>query len=95
MGSRLPSRVLTSSTSAASRRVPEPRRSSAEEERRRTEPVVRRLAEAGHTVSIDTSKAEVAEAALDAGARIVNDVTAFRADPGWRRFAPSVAATWF
>ncbi|MDQ2676349.1 MAG: dihydropteroate synthase [Actinomycetota bacterium] len=51
------------------------------EERRRTEAVVAALAEAGHEVSIDTSKAPVAEAALDAGARIVNDVTAFRGDP--------------
>ena len=33
------------------------------------------------TVSIDTSKAEVARAALDAGAAIVNDVTALRHDP--------------
>ena len=32
-------------------------------------------------VSIDTSKAAVAEAALDGGAAIVNDVTALRADP--------------
>jgi dihydropteroate synthase len=32
-------------------------------------------------VSIDTSKAAVAEAALEAGATIVNDVTALRADP--------------
>jgi dihydropteroate synthase len=39
------------------------------------------LAEAGARVSIDTSKLSVAEAALDAGAEIVNDVTAFRADP--------------
>jgi dihydropteroate synthase len=53
----------------------------AEEERARTEPVVRALAEAGHTVSIDTSKREVAEAALGAGAKIVNDVTAMRSDP--------------
>ena len=35
----------------------------------------------GHTVSIDTSKRSVAEAALDAGATIVNDVTALRGDP--------------
>jgi dihydropteroate synthase len=53
----------------------------AEEEARRTEPVVKALAEAGHSVSIDTSKAEVAAAALGAGARLVNDVTAFRGDP--------------
>ena len=35
----------------------------------------------GAIVSIDTSKAAVAEAALDAGAAIVNDVTALRAEP--------------
>jgi dihydropteroate synthase len=42
--------------------------------------VVRGLAGVA-TVSIDTSKAAVAEAALDAGASIVNDVTALRHDP--------------
>jgi dihydropteroate synthase len=47
----------------------------------RTEPVVAGLGEAGIAVSIDTSKSAVAEAALDAGARMVNDVTALRADP--------------
>ncbi|HEY5977642.1 MAG TPA: dihydropteroate synthase [Solirubrobacterales bacterium] len=52
-----------------------------DEEVRRTEPVVSDLAGLGHTVSIDTSKRVVAEAALDAGATIVNDVTALRADP--------------
>jgi dihydropteroate synthase len=51
------------------------------EEVARTEPVVRALAAAGHEVSIDTSKLAVAEAALDAGATIVNDVTALRGDP--------------
>ena len=54
---------------------------SAEEEIARTEPVVAGLAEVGHEVSIDTSKLAVAEAALDAGATIVNDVTALRAEP--------------
>lgn len=53
----------------------------AEEELRRTEPVVRALAADGAAVSIDTSKVAVAEAALDAGAEIVNDVTAFVAEP--------------
>ena len=54
----------------------------AEEERRRVVPVVRRLAaEAGVPVSIDTTKAAVAAAALDAGAEVVNDVSAGRADP--------------
>ena len=39
------------------------------------------LAGSGVTISIDTSKLAVAEAALDAGAEIVNDVTALRGDP--------------
>ncbi len=47
------------------------------EERERVVPVVRRIArEVGVPVSIDTSKASVAEAALAEGASIVNDVTA-------------------
>jgi dihydropteroate synthase len=50
------------------------------EELRRVEPVVQALA-GDATVSIDTSKLAVAEAALDAGASIVNDVTAFKHDP--------------
>jgi dihydropteroate synthase len=53
---------------------------SPEEERERVEPVVARLAGTA-TVSIDTSKLAVAEAALEAGASIVNDVTALRGDP--------------
>ncbi len=52
-----------------------------EEELARTQPVVSDLAALGHRVSIDTSKSAVAEAALDAGAAIVNDVTALRGDP--------------
>jgi len=53
---------------------------SAEEELDRVGPVVEALAR-DFTVSIDTSKAAVAAAALDAGAAIVNDVTALRGDP--------------
>jgi dihydropteroate synthase len=52
-----------------------------EEELARTQPVVADLEGLGYRVSIDTSKAAVAEAALDAGAEIVNDVTALRGDP--------------
>jgi dihydropteroate synthase len=55
---------------------------SEEEELRRVLPVVEPLAAAGHRISIDTSKLAVARAALDAGATIVNDVSAFRFDPG-------------
>jgi dihydropteroate synthase len=60
---------------------------SAEEELRRVLPVVAGLASAAKSmpvsprISIDTSKAQVAEAALDAGASLVNDVTALRGDP--------------
>jgi dihydropteroate synthase len=54
---------------------------SLEEELRRVVPVAEGLAGAGATISVDTSKARVAEAALDAGAEIVNDVTALRGDP--------------
>jgi dihydropteroate synthase len=53
----------------------------AEEELRRVEPVVAGLAGVGPAISVDTSKAAVAAAALDAGAAIVNDVTALRGDP--------------
>jgi dihydropteroate synthase len=54
-----------------------------DEERRRVIPVVERLAADGGDVrlSIDTTKAPVARAAIDAGASIVNDVSAFRFDP--------------
>jgi dihydropteroate synthase len=52
-----------------------------EEEMRRVLPVVRALAATGATVSIDTRNAATARAALDAGARIVNDISAFRHDP--------------
>ena len=60
-----------------------------EEELARVVPVVRELAAAGVIVSIDTTKAAVARAALDAGAAIVNDVSAGRLDP---RLLDTVAA---
>jgi dihydropteroate synthase len=53
----------------------------AAEELRRVVPVLVALAGAGARLSIDTSKALVAEAALQAGATLVNDVTALRGDP--------------
>ncbi len=54
----------------------------AEEELRRTIAVVERLArELDVPVSIDTYKAEVAKAAIDAGAALVNDVHGFRREP--------------
>ncbi len=54
-----------------------------QEEIQRTAPVIEAIRAAGVTtpISIDTRKARVAEAALDAGADIVNDVSAFSFDP--------------
>ncbi|KAA9165653.1 dihydropteroate synthase [Amycolatopsis acidicola] len=72
------------STRPGARRVP-----GAEEERR-VLPVIRTLAEAGITVSVDTMRAEIAEAALAAGASIVNDVSGGLADP---RMAACVGAS--
>jgi dihydropteroate synthase len=52
----------------------------ADEELRRVVPVIAGLADLDCRISVDTSKAQVAAAALDAGAEIVNDVTALRGD---------------
>lgn len=51
------------------------------EELRRVLPVIEGLVGCGPQISIDTSKAVVASAALQAGAGLVNDVTALRGDP--------------
>lgn len=59
-----------------------------EEELARVVPVIAALAQAGATVSVDTMRADVAGAALDAGASIVNDVSGGLADP---RMLPLVA----
>ncbi len=47
----------------------------------RVKPVIERLAKGGNLISIDTRKAAVMSAALDAGARIINDVSALGYDP--------------
>lgn len=60
------------------------------EELERVVPVIRELAAAGALVSVDTMRAEVAEAALEAGARIVNDVSGGLAD---RRILDVVAGS--
>lgn len=62
------------STRPGARRIP------AEEELARVLPVVRGLARQGVLVSVDTMRAEVAEAAVDAGAGLVNDVSGGLAD---------------
>jgi dihydropteroate synthase len=57
-------------------------RPSAAEELRRVLPTVEGLVAAGACVSVDTMRAEVAAAAVGAGASLVNDVSGGRADPG-------------
>jgi dihydropteroate synthase len=53
---------------------------SPEEEMRRVLPVTKALAQAGAVISIDTRHARVMAAALEAGAKIINDVTALTGD---------------
>jgi dihydropteroate synthase len=64
---------------------------SADEELQRVVPVLDRLA-GELPLSIDTSKAAVARAALERGAILVNDVTALRADPGLARVVAEAGA---
>lgn len=71
---------------------PGAREVSEDEELARVLPVVRGLAEKGVTVSIDTRHARVMGAAVDAGARIINDITALRGDGALVAAARSGAA---
>jgi dihydropteroate synthase len=78
---------------------PGAQRVSAEEELRRVIPVVTELVSAGALVSVDTMRAAVAEAALEAGAALVNDVSGGLADPYMPRLvaqaqAPYVVMHW-
>ena len=57
-----------------------------DEEMRRVVPVVAALRDTGAQISVDTMKLTVAEAAVDAGATYVNDVTAFRHEPALAGF---------
>ena len=65
-----------------------------EEELGRVIPVITALADAGATVSVDTMRHEVAAAALDAGARIDNDVSGGLADPELLRVVAGSDATY-
>jgi dihydropteroate synthase len=81
------------STRPGAERVPE------REELARVLPVVQGLAAAGAVVSVDTTRAAVAAAALDAGAQLVNDVSGGLADPAMlplvaERQVPYVAMHW-
>ncbi|OBI15052.1 dihydropteroate synthase [Mycobacterium sp. E2497] len=57
-------------------------------------PVVKELVAEGITVSIDTMHAEVAQAALQNGARIVNDVSGGRADPAMAPLLADAGVPW-
>ncbi|WP_405429161.1 dihydropteroate synthase [Micromonospora sp. NBC_00617] len=63
-------------------------------EAERVLPVIRELTAAGVPVSIDTSRARVAEAALDAGAAVVNDVSGGLADPDMARVVRDAGCPW-
>lgn len=66
---------------------------SADEEQRRVLPVIEKLAASTKVaISIDTSKAAVARAALQAGAEIINDVTALQGDPDMTTVAAETGA---
>src|SRR5262245_15366979 len=66
---------------------------AAEEELQRVLPVVARLArEVSVPLSVDTSKALVAQGCLEAGARIINDVTALTGDAGMPEVARATGA---
>ena len=67
---------------------------SAEEERRRVLPVVRAIRDQmpDMLISVDTTKSDVAEAAIDSGADIINDVSGFRLDPRMGEIAARMRA---
>ncbi|QFU85751.1 Dihydropteroate synthase 1 [Amycolatopsis sp. YIM 10] len=57
-------------------------------------PVVRALAEEGMVLSVDTTRAAVAAAAVEAGARIINDVSGGLADPDMAKVAAATEVPW-
>jgi dihydropteroate synthase len=65
-----------------------------EEETRRVVPAIRALTAGGVAVSVDTTRAAVAEAALDAGASIVNDVSGGLADPAMAKVVAAAGVPW-
>jgi dihydropteroate synthase len=60
----------------------------------RVVPVIKELAAQGITVSIDTMHADVARAALQGGAQIVNDVSGGRADPAMAPLVAEAGVPW-
>jgi dihydropteroate synthase len=73
---------------------PGARRVAADEELRRVLPVIAPLAAAGVALSIDTYRASVAAAALEAGAAIVNDVSGGLADPAMAAVVRDAGCPW-
>ncbi|MCV2489721.1 dihydropteroate synthase [Geodermatophilus sp. YIM 151500] len=69
-------------------------RVDADEECRRVLPVIRELASAGVRTSVDTTRAEVAEAALAAGAAMVNDVSGGLADAHMAGLVAGAGVPW-
>ena len=69
-------------------------RVDSDEECRRVLPVIRDLASAGVRVSVDTTRAEVAEAALEAGAVLVNDVSGGLADKNMAELVADTGVPW-
>ncbi|WP_336030165.1 dihydropteroate synthase [Geodermatophilus sp. FMUSA9-8] len=69
-------------------------RVDAAEERRRVVPVVAELAAAGVRVSVDTTRTEVAAAALEAGAVLVNDISGGLADDGMAALVADAGVPW-
>jgi dihydropteroate synthase len=63
-------------------------------EAERVVPVIAALAAAGVSLSIDTTRAAVAVAALEAGAAIVNDVSGGLADPGMAEVVAAAGCPW-
>lgn len=63
-------------------------------EARRVVPVIEALTADGAVVSVDTMRAEVAAAAIEAGARVVNDVSGGRADPDMARVLADAGLPW-
>jgi dihydropteroate synthase len=73
---------------------PGAQRVDAEEEMRRVLPVLRELSAAGVPTSVDTYRASVAAAALDAGAGVVNDVSGGLGDPGMNAVVRDAGCPW-
>jgi dihydropteroate synthase len=69
-------------------------RVDAETEIARVRPVITELAGAGVAVSVDTTRARVAEAALAAGATVINDVSGGLADPDMVKLAALAGVPW-